>query len=152
MRVITVPDSVGGKLVGVSDEAGGAMRDMRQYVAELNRRFEFRFVDPADLSRTEKEVWDKTAPILKPVGAQHLAGGMRVSETMRPGHLDADGIWDGERIIIKRSALETLGGFAGVLLHEAAHATSGRMDVTRDFEDELTRMLGSVAALALRHD
>lgn len=41
---------------------------------------------------------------------------------------------------------------AGVLLHEAAHATSGRMDVTRDFEDELTRMLGSVAALALRRD
>ena len=127
------------------------VRDMHQYVTDLNDRFEFLFVDPKDLTSTERTVWDCTASILGLVGATHLAGGLRISETMRPGLLDAKGSWDGERIIIKRYTLSDLGTYAGVLLHEAAHATSGADDVTRKFELELTDMLGRVAVSALKH-
>ena len=52
-------------------------------------------------------------------------------------------------IIIKRSQLESLDLFASTLLHEAAHASSGATDATRDFENELTEYLGSTAEAAL---
>lgn len=148
-KVITVPDSVGGKLIGATDEAGGAVYDMRQYSTDLNERFEFKFVDPTHLTLAERRVWNRTSSILGLVGAQHLVGGLRISETMRPGALDADGLWDGERITVKRSTLSDLGAYAGVLLHEAAHATGGGNDATLGFEMDLTRMLGRVAVLAL---
>ena len=148
-NVITIPDSVGDKLASAMDEDGGAVRDMRRYVEDLNERFEFQYVRPEDLTPTERRVWDITESILRLVGAPHLVGSLRISETMRPGRIDANGLCEGERITIKRSALSSMEGYAGVLLHEAAHATSGEGDVTREFESKLTWMLGRVAVLAL---
>ncbi|MDE0265621.1 MAG: ATP-binding protein [Thaumarchaeota archaeon] len=150
MRVITVPDNVGGRLVGASDESGVVVRDVGRYMEELNERFEFKFVKPADLADDERRVWDKTGKILELANFRHLSGGVRISETMRPGHNDANGIWDGDHITIKRSALSDLEGYAGVLLHEAAHALGCHVDVTREFELDLTRLLGDVAVRALR--
>jgi hypothetical protein len=49
-------------------------------------------------------------------------------------------------VIILRSELKSFPSFAGTLLHEIGHAKSGYDDVTRDFENELTDMLGKVAA------
>lgn len=149
MRVITIPDRIGGKLAGATDETGSPVRDLRHYVAELDARFEFKYVEPADLTGPEKIIWGKTIPILKLVGAQNLAYGVRISETMRPGNLDVDGIWDGDHITLRRSVLTSLDRYAGVLLHEAAHALSGSVDVTRQFELELTRLLGRIAAQAV---
>jgi hypothetical protein len=74
---------------------------------------------------------------------------------MRPDFLttnEAEGLWDptSSSIVIKRTQLKSLSAFAGTLLHEIAHAKSGYGDVTRDFESELTRMLGLLAASGLR--
>lgn len=76
---------------------------------------------------------------------------VKVSETMCPVFLTANeavGLWDpaSSSIVIKRTQLKTLSAFAGTLLHEIAHTSSGCGDVTRDFESELTRMLGILAA------
>ena len=150
MRVITVPDNVGGRLSGASDESGRAVRDVGRYVEELSESFEFKFVKPADLTDGERSAWDKTVPILKLVNAQHLSDCVRISETMRPGQNDASGLWSDGHITVKRSALSDLGEYAGVLLHEVAHALGGGRDVTREFELELTRLLGGVAVRALR--
>lgn len=149
--VITVPDNVGKRLIGTTDETGGAVYDIRQYKTDLNDRFEFKYVDPANLTPAERVVWNRTSSILGLVDAPYLASGLLISETMRPGALDADGLWDGERITVKRSALSDLDTYAGVLLHEAAHATGGETDATLGFEMDLTRMLGMVAVQALRH-
>lgn len=148
--VITVPDNVGNRLIGSIDEMGGAVYDIRQYKTELNDRFEFKYVDPTDLTPTERMVWDRTSSILGLVDAQELVSGLLISETMRPGALDAAGLWDGERITVKRSTLSDLDTYAGVLLHEAAHAKGGRDDMTLGFENDLTGMLGMVAVQALR--
>ena len=53
-------------------------------------------------------------------------------------------------IIIKRTQLESLEKYAGTLLHEVVHVVSGAKDVTRDFEDELTKLLGIIVSKALR--
>jgi hypothetical protein len=50
---------------------------------------------------------------------------------------------------IRRDQLKSLDAFAGVLLHEIAHARSGCDDVTREFENELTELLGVAAAAAV---
>ena len=61
---------------------------------------------------------------------------------------DAGGLWEYStgRIIIKRAELGSMESYAGTLLHEAAHASSGASDSTRDFENELTIIIGKVSA------
>lgn len=40
--------------------------------------------------------------------------------------------------------------YAGVLIHELIHATTGLNDVNRSFETELTRWIGRYAAKVLK--
>jgi len=56
-------------------------------------------------------------------------------------------LWEefNQRIIIKRDQLKNLKSYAGTLLHEIAHARSGASDVSREFENELTKLLGIVS-------
>ena len=64
---------------------------------------------------------------------------------------ETQGLWEptSGTIIIKRSLLGSLSHFAGTLLHEVAHARTGYDDVSRELENELTQMLGTVAELHL---
>lgn len=57
------------------------------------------------------------------------------------------GLWENDknRIVIKRSQLESLSAYAGTLLHECIHALSGASDVSRQFEIELTSLIGDIA-------
>ena len=71
---------------------------------------------------------------------------------MRIGLDTTNGVWDTalRTIVIKRSQLRSLAGFAGTLLHEACvHATTGAPDVTRQFESVLTDYLGQTAQQAV---
>jgi hypothetical protein len=55
-------------------------------------------------------------------------------------------LWEPQegRIVIRYDNLKDLGSYAGILLHEVAHARSGATDCTRKFENELTDLLGIV--------
>jgi hypothetical protein len=61
-------------------------------------------------------------------------------------HREAVGVWEGStgRIIIKRDQLRNLRDYAGTLLHETAHATSGASDISEEFETTLTQLLGTI--------
>jgi hypothetical protein len=90
-----------------------------------------------------------------------LAGGIpkkvkqiKISETMRPDIMSGytpQGLWDEatNSIIILRKQLAGVEECAGTLLDEIAHAKTGYADVSRDFENALTEMLGRVAASQL---
>lgn len=54
-----------------------------------------------------------------------------------------------ERILIKRKQLTELSKYAGTLLHECGHAISGAGDLSRDFETELTDIIGAIASKIL---
>lgn len=154
--IITVPETVKEKIVGQNDHLGNPIRDLEEYKKEWNRSFDFNFIDEKDLTYNEKHVFKEKEKIL------NLVGGMPpnvkkilISETMRLdpiSYTEADGLWDGQeqRIIIKRSQLKSLESFAGVLLHEIAHATSGAGDVSQRFEHELTKLLGEISAKRLK--
>lgn len=49
----------------------------------------------------------------------------------------------------KRKQLKELSKYAGTLLHECGHAISGAGDVSRDFEAELTDIIGVLASKIL---
>lgn len=79
---------------------------------------------------------------------------IQVSQTMRRDFLrgaDALGLWDdkSKSIVIRRDQLSSLKLFAGTLLHELAHARTGYDDITQEFENELTTLLGMTAAAAV---
>ncbi len=129
------------------------------YVVDFQQSFEYNFVDEDDLSSAEKAVFEKTEQILDIVGWGAERPSVRISETIRAesdsssGRLvlhDAFGCWSSlDGIIVKRSQLASLSDYAAILLHEAAHASSGATDATRDFENELTKYLGRTAEAAI---
>ena len=61
------------------------------------------------------------------------------------------GLWEPEKrwIIIKRTELAKLTSFAGTLLHEVTHAKTGFSDVSREFEDALTEIIGQLCTVSL---
>jgi hypothetical protein len=112
-------------------------------------------VEPSSLSTAERAVFEKVEDIVALVGGlpQHVQS-VRVSNTMRvelATGSDALGLWDGstQSIVIRRDQLSSVSSFAGTLLHEIVHARTGFDDVTRDFENALTDVIGQTAATAI---
>lgn len=152
-QIITIPNSVKDKLSGQVDTEGNAIQDLGNFVSEWNDSFEFKFIEPDQLSQGERSVYDLTAIIADLVGGlPSKVQSVKISETMRPeeGNLtEALGLWNDTEIIIKRCQLNTIESYASTLLHEIAHARSGETDVSIGFEQELTTLLGEVASRAL---
>ncbi|MEJ3658469.1 ATP-binding protein [Actinomycetes bacterium KLBMP 9759] len=151
-RLVVVPASVASKLSRLSDLDGNPMVDLSRYRTQWNDSFSFTFVSGDQLTPGERAVFERAEQIIE------LAGGTGVrqvllSETMRmseSGDMTL-GLWQPaeQTIVVRRDQLASTAAFAGVLLHELSHATSGETDGSLGFENELTRLLGVVAAAAL---
>lgn len=154
-RIVTIPENLKERVRGQKDAHGNTIRDLHQFYSEYTESFEFRFIEPDRLRNDERRVFDMTDAIF------HLVGGrprqireVKISETMRKevgSFVEANGLWDAanRRIIVKRKQLGNLKDYAGTLLHETAHAISGASDVSRDFEMELTALLGVIVSRVL---
>ena len=158
LTVVTVPDNIHSDVAGAKDVNGALMRDISVYQAEWNGSFKFDWIPIDRMTQSEREVFSKAVAIAGIVGGlpKHVKA-VRISKTMRPDFLsglDAAGLWDPgtSSIVIRRDQLRSVRLFAGTLLHELAHARSGYDDVTREFENELTDFLGTVAAAAVPAD
>jgi len=155
LRIVTIPENIKASLQGINDVQGSPIRDLSVYQLEREQSFQFKFVAYDLLSQSERSVFDQWSAIAGFVGGlPSRVREVKISETMRPNFLisnEAVGLWDAasSSIIVKRTQLATVSAFAGILLHEIAHAKSGYGDVTRDFETELTKMLGILAASQL---
>jgi hypothetical protein len=154
-EVVVVPDTLRWKLPRVRDALGNPMRDLSQYRAEWENSFQFTFVEPAELTADELEVWNRLPGIFAARGGRpKQVREVLVSETMRlvgGRYQEAVGVWEEKegRIVVKRSQLRSVADFAGTVLHEVCHALGGARDVSLEFEEELTRQLGTVVAKAM---
>lgn len=154
-KVITIPESIKEKIKGLKDLEGNPIRDLEEYTTEWNESFEFKFIKEKDLSKNEKEIFNKRNDILQLIGGKpKKVKEILISETMRLdtfGYNESAGIWEEHsgRVIIKRTELKSLKSFAGTLLHEVAHATSRAEDISGEFEDELTKYLGTISSKGL---
>ena len=155
-ETVIVPETIRRKLPGLRDAAGNPMRDLGHYRDEWQQSFSFEFIDPANLSSEERAIWDTLHQVFAVRGGRpKRVKDVRISATMRlieGRYQEAVGIWepgDG-MIIVKRDQLSSTDRFAGTVLHELSHALSGAPDVSLEFEQQLTKELGHVAALHLR--
>jgi len=154
-RIVTIPENLRDRVRGQKDVHGNTIRDLSQFYSEYTESFEFRFIEPGKLRNDERRVFDMTDAIFRLVGGRpRQIREVKISETMRKelgSFVEANGLWDAanRRIIVKRGQLRTLKDYAGTLLHETAHAISGASDVSRDFEMELTALLGVIVSRVL---
>jgi hypothetical protein len=154
LKIITIPDNIHSEVVGALDSTGAPVRDLGAYQQEWNNSFEFDFVEPSTLASSERAIFEMRDNIAKFAGGfPSKVKGVRVSRTMRADFVtgtDAVGLWDPDTccIVIRRDQLSDLNSFAGTLLHEVIHASTGYGDVTREFENSLTEVMGIAAATA----
>jgi hypothetical protein len=154
-KIVTIPDSVQRKIAGQADYSGQPIVDINEFTRALNDSFKFEFIDPKKLRPAERKIFGKTPRILALVGGRpRKLKDIRISRTMRKESTtfkEAEGLWEAKtgQIIIKRSNLKNLADYAGTLLHEVVHAKSGADDVSREFEEALTVLLGQISSAAL---
>lgn len=150
-NIIAIPTNLQEKISGQTDFSGEKIRDIHQFATERSENFEYKFVSYDNLSYSERQVYDKMQRLLNLIGGKPFnVRAIRISETMQKDlytFLPAAGLWTGSEIIIKRSELVSTRSFLGTFLHELAHATSGASDVSRSFEQQLTKYLGQLANL-----
>jgi hypothetical protein len=155
-RIVVVPEDIAMALGKLTDLNGNPMVNLNRYRDDWNDSFMFSFVEPAAMAPAERAVYQRTNEIgaLVHVDLAKRRIHVRISETMRLNETGdpVQGVWEPveRRIVIRRDTLRDLGTYAGTLLHEVGHMGSGTYDGTLDFECELTRLLGLLAAEALR--
>ena len=150
-QVVTVPEALAEKIDGITDTLGRPVVELGEFIRQHNESFQFHWVMPGELSEAELEVWHQNDRILGLIGGlPSSVQEIRISETMATNDFGSDvsGLWDPQNgwIILKRSLLPDLGAYAGTLLHECLHAKYDLGDVSREFEDRLTRLCGELAA------
>ena len=137
-RLFMVTDDVYGKI----ENAVSTFRDVYE---QYNNSFQYSFVDYLELSPQERQTFDlRTIIIASLIPKFRVVSDIRVSEKIRVDeHGDStNGVWDGSKVIIKRSVLSDPTKFCAALAHELSHAQYGHSDNTRAFENDLTNMLG----------
>ena len=152
LSVVLVSDQQMEKLETQARVGGPEVRTFGAYVQEYNASFQYQFVDPSTLSKSERRIFDLAPRILSLVGiTKGATPQIRISETMRVTSDQTEGVWDSllGAIVIRRTKLSSVVSFAATLLHEAAHATTGTVDATRDFENVLTTYLGFTSSKAI---
>jgi hypothetical protein len=153
LRVVVISEQQKQKAEAQAAAGGPELRTLQVYAREFDESFQYRFVEPANLTSQERVVFALTSRILGLVGiVAPRAPEVRISDTMRITSTDTEGCWDHSlrAVVVKRDCLESISRYAGTLLHETGHATTGISDVSREFEKLLTRYLGLASAKALR--
>ena len=149
-EIVTIPENIREKIRGLRDISGDMIRDMDQFKREWDESFEFKFIDEKSMTPKEREIFRMTNTILSYVGGKPLkVREIKISETMRlesHSFTEASGLWEEStgRIIIKRDQLRSLKNYAGTLLHEITHAKSGALDISSEFEQQLTSLIGII--------
>ncbi|KKL91592.1 hypothetical protein LCGC14_1893130 [marine sediment metagenome] len=150
LNIITIPDNLREKIHDLKDLSGNPIRDINQFIIEDHESFEFKFINLKDLKTSEKKIFNLTNKIFELIGGKpRRVKEIRISETMRKDtstFREVDGLWESATgtIIVKRNTLTSIERFSGTLIHEVGHCTSGREDITREFELELTRLIGII--------
>ncbi len=148
--IITIPENLRSKIRGLKDIVGGPIVDIGKFVSLYNESFEFDFVKPRDLSPSERKIFDLKQMIIDLVGGlPPSVKDVRISNSIRKDFLEEDhsmGCWDSKTgsIVLDRGALVNIKIFSGVLIHEIVHSGTGFSDVSRDFENSLTEVIGEL--------
>lgn len=148
MTLVPVSDLLASKLINMKDAKQTPIMTMTEFAHQVSAAFKYDWVLPEELTVPEQDVWYLKDLILEcaPGGRPAVVQDIRIVRSLCTNLVHADGLWNPENklIIVQRGALRSRTRFAAVLLHEVAHAQSGRPDVDREFESYLTDMIGQL--------
>jgi hypothetical protein len=150
-HVFVIPDVLAARLRASDDDT---VTTLERFAAQWNERVVVEPLDPAALSPAERAVFDLSEEVLLLVGRRRDEWTIVVSETLHltpDGTETAHGLWEPKqrRIVINRRCLHSAKVFVATLLHEIGHAMTGATDLTAEFEDGLTDLLGTVGLRAV---
>ena len=145
---IIVPDTVFNKVNGENDYNGNPIGTLDVAKKEYNDNFVYDFVNEAQLSKAELRIWNMRERVFEFYGNRKYRNRIRISNNINSVTSgDTLGVYtpDEDGIIIKRSQLKDVESFFETLFHEVAHATSKHKDNTRDFENELGKIISKLS-------
>ncbi len=154
--IISIPSNLRDRIRGKEDNSGNLVRDFTEFTQEYSKSFEYQFIEENELSKKEKKIFYMKDNIFNLIGGKPSnIKKIKISEKMKRDTTtfkECEAVYDPlmKDIIIKRNQLKKVRNFAGTLLHEIGHAISRNGDVSRDFELELTRLLGLITAKILK--
>jgi hypothetical protein len=155
-EIVIVPPTLVDRFGTITDTNGSPIVDVGVWTERWNDSFVFDFVDRTNLTAREHKVFDKLDEVMQLVGGQPSnVAAVKISNSLRtdyPGAPDnCGGVWIDEEnlIVIRRDQLQSIEVFAGTLLHELVHAIGGADDQSIEFENELTLLMGELAAKAI---
>lgn len=149
-QIITISENLKTKINGIEDNLGNKIIDISEFISVYNDSFEFLFIEKDQLSHDEKKVLEYSNAIIDLFGGMpSKVKSIKISETMVKDLFSSSetlGCWDPNSlsIVISRKQLNSISDFSGTLIHELIHAKTGLVDVSRDFESELTRLIGII--------
>lgn len=148
--ILTIPENLKAKIANSMDNEGNPIVGITEFTQEYNDSFVFNFLAPHELTPEESAVFELTSIAMEIFGERpSKVGAILISTTMRQESsitTKTFGCWDEKTasIVILRDALSLPSQYFGVLLHELVHAKTGAQDVTRDFENALTELIGNL--------
>jgi len=152
-EVLIVPDTVFSKVSMENDYDGTPIGTLDVAKKEYNDSFEYDFVKQSSLTQHELKIWNLREKAFDFYGNRKYSDKIRISNNINSiTSGDTNGVYESgeDIIIIKRSQLKDIGSFFETLFHEIAHATSGYSDNTRDFENELGKIINSLSKVVFR--
>lgn len=139
----------GKKLIMVTEDVFGKIQNTVETFDNVYNdyydNFQYKYVKYDDLSDLEKATFDLKDKILQFLSPKYkTCKNILISENIRVDTFGGAtfGVHEGDKIIIKRSILLSPEEFCGTLAHELCHHQHGYEDNTRNFENDLTDMLG----------
>lgn len=151
LKTLTLPENL------YNNNELKSIKNLESFVDEMHKNFDFKFIDYSELTDSEKEIYNKKNEILALIGGKpQKVKEILISETMRKElstNFEVVGLWipEKKRIIIKRNQLKKLEYFSATLIHEIIHAVTELDDVTREFEDKLTELIGLISAKHIKN-
>lgn len=149
-EIVIVPENLLARVENQTDISGNQILNSNEFYNDYNSSFAFEFVSKENLNRNEKEVYKFTKDIIETIGGlPKNVKEIKISNNMRKDIYTSEfvhGLWMREEkiIVINRSQLKSIESYAGTLIHEVIHAKTDFTDVSREFENQLTAMIGKL--------
>ena len=151
-KIVVVPDRLVARLSHLRDINGNPILDIGGFVQVWNASFVYDFIDPAKLTKKERDAWSMLQELMRLAGDHaRRVKAVLISKTMRldEGAYETEGVWDSPSIVLKRTVLDSRRHFARVVLHEIAHASSGGNHGSLAFMAAIDDLAGIAAVEAL---
>jgi len=149
-KIVQIPSRLSSETSGMTDVSGEKIWTGNHFLEKINDDFNYDFINEEDLDPTERKTFKFTEKIIAIFGnLPAVVKDIKIAKSLKQSSfgINNHGIWDPkeELIIIEREQLKNLENYSGTLIHELIHAKTGKEDVTRDFELELTNIIGNLA-------